>query len=258
MQSYLERYLDGDRIGVWAELVALGPAIRSEPIYAEAQAVAQEMMKRAKHNVQLLVERLGDLNYRFAAPEAAWMPPNAQLQNALDASELRYGPLPLVVRKWYEVVGEVDFVGAHPRLSRHDGMDWGGSEQLQCYSDPMMIVWPGHESDELPSFYLDLADDWDEIARMEAESPPPFGIRLGLSAINKANQSGSGAVQILVPSPGFDAPLLDKDDYWMGTLFVPYLRECFTWGGFPGLGRLAEPDRPRDELRILTEGLAPL
>jgi hypothetical protein len=258
MQSYLERYLDGEYIGVWAELVALGPAVRDEPVYTDAQAVAQEIMLRAKHNISLLVERLTKLEYRFISPESVWTPPDAKLTTTLDTLEQRYGPFPLVVRMWYEVVGEVDFVGAHPKLSHHDGLDWGGSEQLGCYSDPMMVSWFGHRTDELLSFYLNLAGDWDEMAQMEKEMPPPYGIDIGLSAINKANHSGSGPIQILVPNPALDAPLIDREDYWMGTFFVPYLRTCFEWGGFPGLNRLADSDLPKEELNFLTDSLMTL
>jgi hypothetical protein len=258
MQSYLERYLDGECTGVWAELVALGPAVRDEPICTDAQAVAQEMMLRAKHNISLLVERLTKLEYRFISPESVWRPPDPKLTATLDTLEQRYGSFPLVVRMWYEVVGEVDFMGTHPKLSHHDGLDWGGSEQLGCYSDPMMVGWFSHLTDELLSFYLNLAGDWDEMAQMEKEMPPPYGIDIGLSAINKANHSGSGSIQMLVPNPAFDAPLIDRDDYWMGTFFVPYLRTCFEWGGFPGFNRVADSDLPKEELNFLNDGLITL
>jgi hypothetical protein len=258
MQSYLERYQSGEYVGVWAELVAFGPAIRDEPVYADAQAVALEMMMRAKHNIALLVERLEKLEYRFLAPDSVWTHPDTKITTALDTLEGHYGLFPLAVRKWYEVVGEVDFSGAHPKLSHYDGHNWGGSEQLGCYSDPMMVDWFGRRTDELISFRLNLADDWDDMAQMEKEMPPPYGIDIGLSAIDKANHSGSGAIQMLVPNPAFDAPLIDRDDTWMGTFFMPYLRACFEWGGFPGLKQLDDADRPKEEIDFLTDGLLAL
>jgi hypothetical protein len=45
--SYLERYLTGEHEQVWAELVALGAAVRDEPLYSDALAVARETMRRA-------------------------------------------------------------------------------------------------------------------------------------------------------------------------------------------------------------------
>lgn len=258
MQSYLERYLEGEQMGVWAELVALGPAVRNEAVCPDAQAVAQEMMKRAKHNIALLTERLTDLEYRFIDPDRVWTPPDERIADRFSTLEQRYGPFPLVIRKWYEVVGEVDFMGTHPKLSHHDGLNWGGSEQLGCYSDPMRVNWLGYPGDTLLSYYLNRADGWDEMARMEEEMPPPYGANIGLSAIDKANHSGSGSIQILVPNAAFDTLLIDWDNYWMGTFFVSYLRACFHWGGFPGLRMLEDSARPREELDFLTEDLLPI
>jgi hypothetical protein len=124
------------------------------------------------------------------------------------------------------------------------------------YSDPM-VVYPPRKEHVLP-FYINQAADWDEMARMEEENPPPYGIDIGLSAINKANHSGCGAVQIMVPNSSFDSPIIDWDDYWMGAFFVPYLRDCFQWGGFPGFSQVEESDRPWEELDFLTEGLLDL
>ena len=80
METYLQRYLRpeySERLNVWAELVA---TIREEPAYSDAQAVAREMMQRAKHNIALLHSRLTELGYRFIRPEDAWRQPNAKHQ----------------------------------------------------------------------------------------------------------------------------------------------------------------------------------
>jgi hypothetical protein len=262
--TYLERYLDNEHLTVWAELVAQGPAIRQHPLYADAQAVAREMMTRARHNIDLLVQRLKTLEYRFIHPEQAWRPPDAKHLAALEALERHYGPFPLAIHMWYEIVGSVNFMGAHPKLSRCWGYDWGGSDQLRCYGDPMVVGhWLGN-TEALMSFYLNYAEDEEEEAQMEAEEPPPYDLRIGLSAINKAGESGGGGVEMLVPNAAFDAPLIDADSYWTGTFFVSYLRACFEWGGFPGLqggrfaGRQWIPDYSRAELDFLTQDLLPL
>jgi len=56
--DYLDRYHNGEYTEVWADLVAFGPAIRADPLYTDAAAVARETMLRAKHNVERLVARL--------------------------------------------------------------------------------------------------------------------------------------------------------------------------------------------------------
>jgi hypothetical protein len=69
MATFLERYQAGDCKAVWKDLVALGEGVRTEPYYADAVAVAAETMRRARHNVELLIQRLAEAGYRFVPPE---------------------------------------------------------------------------------------------------------------------------------------------------------------------------------------------
>ena len=66
--TFLERYQQGEHAAVWDELVALGKGVRHELYYKDAAAVAHETMRRARHNVELLIHRLTDLGYRFVPP----------------------------------------------------------------------------------------------------------------------------------------------------------------------------------------------
>jgi hypothetical protein len=68
MPTYIDRYLAGDRVEVWDELMALGEAVRRKPVRADAIAVAEETMRRARHNIEALITRLSGMGYRFAAP----------------------------------------------------------------------------------------------------------------------------------------------------------------------------------------------
>ena len=68
MPTYLQRYLAGERIEVWNELMALGEAVRSKPAPAGVNAVIDETMRRARHNIEVLIPRLSGMGYRFAAP----------------------------------------------------------------------------------------------------------------------------------------------------------------------------------------------
>ena len=61
LNSYFERYLAGERVEVWNELIALGEAVRTPPLLDEALAVAREIVRRAKYNLGLLQQRLLDL-----------------------------------------------------------------------------------------------------------------------------------------------------------------------------------------------------
>jgi hypothetical protein len=252
MISYLERYLEfaAHNYGnqrIWAELVSLGADVRQEPLYSDARAVARETMMRARHNVELLVGRLKTLGYQFLDPQEVWILPDRASIAALDLLEGRCGVLPLSLRMWYEVVGSVSFMGAHPSLSYFDSPDMSRSRSLPVYADPLVV--DPLETNPL-SFYLDLVYEYTG----EEISDPPYALRLAPDAIHKANHSGGGPTQILIPNPAIDAPLISDD--WDGTLFVSYLQGCFRWGGFPGWRNHPEP--PTKELEFLTRDLLSL
>ena len=58
--DWLVRYRAGQRDLVWHELWQLGKAVREPGLIEEAQLVCDEMARRARHNVDVLVGRLND------------------------------------------------------------------------------------------------------------------------------------------------------------------------------------------------------
>jgi hypothetical protein len=64
-ERWLERYQAGEHAAVWAEMTALGPAVRQAPCVDPASAVAKETMRRARHNVELIISRLDGIGYQF-------------------------------------------------------------------------------------------------------------------------------------------------------------------------------------------------
>jgi hypothetical protein len=241
--SYLDRYRNGEQTEVWAELVALGPTVRQEPLYSEAVVVAQEMMARARHNVALLVERLHILNYHFAHPHHIWDLPTSAFLADLHQFDQQYGLLPLTLRAWFEVVGEIDFTGAHPTLSYYAGMS--SASAVAPSSDPLSIG-------SAASYWLQLIQSSGEHVLGE----PPYEFIIAPDADHKANTSGGGPTAVQVPDPRFDAPLTEG---WEGMYFVPYLRLCFQWGGFPGLADDDEAtEAAQRDMAFLTKDLLPI
>ncbi len=234
---------------MWAELVSRGAAVRVEPLSSQARAVADAMMQRARHNINLLVPRLQHLGYRFVAPERVWIPPDPATLGALDDLERDYGPMPLVLRVWFEVVGSVNFMGAHPRLSSNADLDWGGSEQID--GDPL-VVESLFLTELGPRPYMKAGDD--EVYE--------FGFAPDVAF--KAHESGGGPVSLLVPNLAFDGPLIDPGERWTGTFFVHHLQTCFEWGGFPGLrgnwypGQESAAAASQAELDYLRQDLLPI
>ncbi|MFD4637409.1 hypothetical protein ACFWN2_08855 [Lentzea sp. NPDC058436] len=64
MTDWLTRYRDGQRDLVWHELAEIGD-VRESGRLDEAQAVCDEMARRARHNVELIVERLRGEGFLF-------------------------------------------------------------------------------------------------------------------------------------------------------------------------------------------------
>jgi hypothetical protein len=115
MATFLERYLAGEWEQVWDGLVAAGAQVRQEPLYSDAWAVARETMSRARSNVELLVERLDHLGFQFE--EESFRQPQPDTSRRIAEFEREVGPIPLSLRAWFEVVGEVNFMGTYPGLS---------------------------------------------------------------------------------------------------------------------------------------------
>jgi hypothetical protein len=67
--SFFERYQAGDRVAVWEELNSLGAAVRHKLYFPDASAVAAETMRRARRNVETIVQRLRGVGYRFLTQE---------------------------------------------------------------------------------------------------------------------------------------------------------------------------------------------
>jgi hypothetical protein len=119
--NWLQRYRDGQCDQVWAELRELGGAVRRPGLAQEAQLVCDEMARRARHNVEVIVGRLTGQGYRFhtndnaQTPVVPWVPPTAQAsQHAAWLQDL-FGPVPMTVLSWVQIVGDVWLVGTHPQ-----------------------------------------------------------------------------------------------------------------------------------------------
>jgi hypothetical protein len=125
MTSYLDRYLAGEHEQVWQELTRRGEQIGSGAIQADARAVARETMRRARHNIEVLIPRLHRAGYAFgfralgleetlpgfAQTYRVFAPPPPDIGSQLDAFEQRTGALPQSLAAWYETIGEVDLLG---------------------------------------------------------------------------------------------------------------------------------------------------
>ena len=235
-----DRYQAGEHREVWRELVSLGAGVREDPRAADALAVAYETMRRVESNVRTIVHRLEGLRYVFtpdgpAAPKTATaprphVPPSPNARRAVASFEKEFGTLPLSLRAFYEVVGEVNLIGTHPMIDPKDGA---------VATDPLVV----YGLDEGIVEYDEEGDDED--------GQRPTAVTIAPDDLHKANTSGGDAYEISIPDLRADGELLNERHRLM---FVDYLRLCFEFGGFPGYeGRSRVPT----ELDLLRDGLLP-
>jgi hypothetical protein len=219
--TFIDRYRAGEHRQVWADLVALGAGVREESHMADALAVANETMRRVDANVRTLVQRLTDMNYLFANVRPH-TPPAAGIRKAIATFEKEAGAIPLSLRAFYEVVGEVNLVGTHPTLT---------AIASGVAPDPLVVY----------GFHDGLVEYDDE------ESPS--AITIAPDDLHKANVSGGDAYEMAIPDPRADGELLNERH---SLFFVDYLRLCLGFGGFPGY---EGADRIPIEIAALSDGL---
>jgi hypothetical protein len=211
MGRWLDRYQAGDRIIVWSEIASAGSTIRDTADWEDAEAVARETMNRARSNVELLAESLPTTGFAFERPpDHVVNPPRQDDIAELDRFEREVGPVPLALRTWMEVVGQVDLNGSKPAWNV-DVLD------PLMVEVPMDYVWSEHST-----WSADRGTEWDQGS---------FRIEIAPDGLHKANISGGPPYSMTVPDGGADALLLWEPHQ---TTFVNYLRQAFRWAGLPG------------------------
>ena len=218
---FFDRYQSGEHKKVWSDLVAMDGAVREDPVVADVLAVAYETMQRVDANVRTLVQRLTAMEYVFdARPHVS---SDSSVRKAIADFEKEAGALPLSIRAFYEVVGEVNLIGAHPAIDPK-----GNSVAI----DPLVVY------------------AFDEgLAEFDDEDEAPSAITIAPDDLHKANVSGGDSYAVAVPDPRADGELLNERH---SLFFVDYLRLCFRFGGFPGYE--GKTDLPT-ELATLSAGL---
>lgn len=237
--ALVDRYRSGEHAEVWQELMAVGERVRSRGFLADAQGVADETMRRARRNVEKLVDLLPGLGWTFARPiqgqpgYAVYSPSDDQQHAEIEQleRELR-GPVPLSIATWWRVVGSVDFTrrpGSGPPVE---------------YPDPLVVLPPSAVLDELA--------EWKE-EQEYGETNPAFLAPLAPDSFHKEDVSGGPPYVIALPNPACDADVLNMERSFT---FVAYLRHAFSWAGLPGYAEVFS--NPPAEIVAIASELEPL
>jgi hypothetical protein len=237
--ALVDRYRSGERSQVWDELLTSGERIRSGALLADAQGVADETMRRARRNVEKLINLLPGLGWTFARPirgaagHAVFTPSEDSQLDDIERLEQKLGvPVPLSIATWWRVVGSVDFT----RLP--------GSGPPVEYPDPLVVLPPSAVLDELA--------EWREDEEFR-KARPTFLAPLAPDSYHKEDVSGGAPYEIALPNPACDAEVLNLEHSFT---FVAYLRHTFRWAGLPGYAEVFS--KPPPEIVAIAAQLEPL
>src|SRR3981081_965409 len=139
MDSFYDRYVQGYHQEVYDELQAMGHHLYEDHPYEDVLAVAREIMRRVRSNIEILIARLSTLGYQFGkgfwedfddlSPQEraiikqdipVFRAPSSQTAKSVAELARLVGPLPLSLKCWYEEVGCVNLVGSFPSFDAKD------------------------------------------------------------------------------------------------------------------------------------------
>ena len=210
---------------MWHELRQFGATIPDPVLVEEAQLVCDEMAHRARHNINLIVERLRNEGFRFHSNDDAQTPAlpfvraTARAGEHADWLQRTFGPLPMTVLSWVRLVGDVWLVGTHPQ--------WPES----AAADPLVIELEGsrYPGASMRDFFASEFEVWREQAG-EDPSADRFVLPVAPDRLHKRNVSGGPAYGIVLPDGCVDGLFVGETTM----PFVAYLNWVFRNGGFPG------------------------
>lgn len=222
--NWLDRYRQGQRGRVWDELRQLGNTVREPDRFEEAQLVCDEMARRARQNVEMIVERLTSEGYRFhtndyaQTPVTPYVPPTSASGELADWLQHRFGSVPMTLLSWLRLVGDVWLVGTHPQ--------WTTS----AAADPLVIELEGsrYPDESISGYFEDSYDAWQEWSTAKATAHP-FVLPLAPDRLHKENVSGGPPYGIILPDGCADGLFVGETTM----PFVSYLNWVFRSGGFP-------------------------
>lgn len=224
---WLSRYLAGEREQVWDDLRQLGSSVRAQADLAEeAQAVCDEMARRARHNIEIIIERLADAGYRFHSndddetPVTPYVGPTATAGEHAYWLQERFEAVPMTLLSWTRIVGDVWLVGTHPQ--------WPTSAS----GDPLVLEVEGSRYPAESSMREHVEDEWNNWRENAAQDPSgigPFVLSLAPDRLHKENTSGGSPYGIIIPDSSVEGFFAGETT----TPFVPYLNHVFRHGGFP-------------------------
>jgi hypothetical protein len=214
--SLLARYNGGQHVEVWHEIRKLGDLIRQPTYIASANAVAREMMRRVRINVEIIYDRLLKMDYQFEYPQEAFVPTDSSDRSLVIEIEKNLGYLPLSLETFYLEVGSVNFIQSWNQIVHYYRPERDSAPELLILGeeDPLVVEPLSRLSSEIKAGQSSLQFCF---------APDEF---------HKANYSGGENYHVSLPNPSADFHIYGM--YGVNEYFVDYLRATFQYGGFRG------------------------
>lgn len=236
----------------------------------EIDSILEDLMYKVKENFDLIYQRLENINYNFFDKEEARVQPTDDVEERLDLLSkyvAKGGLIPLSLRKFYTIVGGVDFMKKYNCTKSYP------ITNDNYLPDPAVI--PYLSNDFLDYVKHDYSEDNWEKEELE-EYIYKRGIPLAPDIYHKNNYSGGEPYSIklskhTVIDNFFPCSSDDNDiNYAPNNLFgfesnnwtfIYYLRDLFHSGGFPEMEEYKEKQSKKDRKKInefvnyLKEGL---
>lgn len=217
-----ERYLAGETLQVYNEIEGLGEKAFAPEFASDVENVLSETFERVAFNLDLIVEALKEMDYKFKlAPEEIYKPGGGtdQLLEQLKSEVSQFGHLPLSVYYFYKHVGGANLVWD---VDQYPEIPWK-------LADPLEI-------DSLDVLAGTVKQEWWKNYIEENLKDPQVGmafVEVAADRFHKDNIEGGPpyAIQI-TKEPAIDSPFLFSH---YNTSFINYLRNCFDKCGFPGV-----------------------
>jgi hypothetical protein len=222
--NLFSRYHDGQRDQVWQELRQLGSRVRESSVFEEAQLVCNEMARRARENIEMIVVRLSEAGYRFhsnddqQSPETPFVPATAGAADQADWLLERFVAVPMTLLSWVRLVGDVWLVGTHPK--------W----RTSASADPLVVEAEGsrYPGSSIRTYFEGELQNWHEW-RSKDSAAGSFVLPLAPDRLHKENVSGGPPYGIVLPDGCVDGLFVAETTM----PFVSYLNWVFQNGGFP-------------------------
>ena len=215
--TFLSRYQSGEHREVWTELVNAGDAVWKQPLAQEAIDVAMATMDRIHRNLERLYNRLAQLGFEFAYPDAAFVTAKSDAVERIAALEEKHGRLPISGRAWFRTFESVTFEQA---VAQFNG-EHGPQRLHGLGSHPALIVRSIEDGMQIWNDHLDEMKSYGE--------DPSYDSTLLLV----------GPVLSNCDTAHFELGIYHMDDLQFGAdgrddpSFIDHLRHAIQHGGFP-------------------------